>query len=186
MMVDLKTLTHRDQFGHFLNAYARHGTGVEVGVAYAENAQKWLAVWTAGTLLLVDPYAQQDKSAYRDTTGRMNMEAAFEHAKDRLMGFGDRKKFIREFSVPAAAGIQDESLDFAYIDGAHDYTNVTADLAAWWPKVRPGGIFGGHDFYWLDTPDDLCEVPRAVSEFAAAKVVPIWFTVCSSWWCIKP
>lgn len=185
MTPDLRHLKHRDDFGHFLNAHAMHATGAEIGVAYAENAEKWLAAWADGTLLLVDPYAQQDKSVYRDTTGQMNMEACFEHAKDRLKRFWVRAIFMRDFSVSAAQTVPDESLDFVYIDGNHDYVNVSADMAAWWPKVRVGGIFGGHDFYSLDTPDDLCEVPKAVSEFAATKVAPVWFTRCSSWWLVK-
>lgn len=185
-MVGLSALKHRDEFGLWLNTNRTYGMGAEIGVAYAENAEKWLANWNEGQLLLVDPYAQQDKSVYRDTTGQMNMEAAYEHAKHRLMRFGARAKFIREFSLPATNLVADESLDFAYIDGAHDYRNVLDDLTAWWPKVRPGGIVGGHDFYHVDTVDDLCEVPRAVSEFAVKVGVPVWFTACSSFWMTKP
>lgn len=177
---------HRDEFGLWLNANKSHGVGAEIGVAYGENAEKWLAHWTEGQLLLVDPWAQQDPSLYRDTTGLMNMQAAYEHAQHRLKRFGERAKFIREFSIIAAAQVADQSLDFVYIDGAHDYRNVLDDLNYWTPKVRRGGVIAGHDFYWLDTATDLCEVPRAVSEFAADKGWPVWFTKCSSWWISKP
>lgn len=33
-----------------------------------------------------------------------------------------------------------------YVDARHDRKGVLADLEAWWPKVRPGGILAGHDF----------------------------------------
>ena len=49
-------------------------------------------------------------------------------------------------SVEAAALYPDESLDFVFIDAAHDEENVFADCLAWYPKVKKGGIFGGDDY----------------------------------------
>jgi hypothetical protein len=51
---------------------------------------------------------------------------------------------------------------FVYIDAAHDYDSVCADLAAWYPKLALGGLIGGHDYIsaWPG-------VIRAVDEFRA-------------------
>ncbi len=49
-------------------------------------------------------------------------------------------------SVDAAREFADRSLDLVYIDGAHDYENVRADLQAWRPKVKPGKWLAGHDY----------------------------------------
>ncbi len=52
----------------------------------------------------------------------------------------------RRPSVEAAATYRDESIDFVMIDAAHDYENVSADIAAWWPKIKSGGVMAGDDF----------------------------------------
>jgi len=36
--------------------------------------------------------------------------------------------------------------DFVYLDGAHDYENVKAELEIYYRRVQPGGIFAGHDY----------------------------------------
>lgn len=50
-------------------------------------------------------------------------------------------------TVAEVAGeFPDHSLDWVYIDAMHDYENVRADLFAFAPKVKPGGLIFGHDF----------------------------------------
>ena len=64
---------------------------------------------------------------------------------------------IRAASLDAVKQYADSSLDFVFIDAAHDYDNVRADIIAWSPKVKPGGMLSGHDY---QDPD----VKRAISE----------------------
>jgi hypothetical protein len=60
-------------------------------------------------------------------------------------------------SVVASEGFADAFLAGVFIDAAHDYDSVSADLKAWLPKVKEGGIFAGHD---IDCPD----VQRALDD----------------------
>jgi len=60
-------------------------------------------------------------------------------------------------SVVASEGFADAFLAGVFIDAAHDYDSVSADLKAWLPKVKEGGIFAGHD---IDSPN----VQRALDD----------------------
>jgi predicted O-methyltransferase YrrM len=65
---------------------------------------------------------------------------------------------IRLASVDAASLYDDQSLDFVFIDAAHDYDSVLTDIAAWRGKVKPGGVLAGHDYSWCH------DVRRAVDD----------------------
>ena len=66
-------------------------------------------------------------------------------------------------SVRAAKLFADESVAFCFIDAEHSYASVTADLHAWWPKVRAGGTIAGHDY--RQTAPWLVGLTPAVHEF---------------------
>lgn len=53
---------------------------------------------------------------------------------------------LRLCSIEAAALNCDGSLDFVYLDAAHDYRSVQADIAAWLPKIKLGGMLAGDDY----------------------------------------
>ncbi|MGA9380044.1 MAG: class I SAM-dependent methyltransferase, partial [Phormidium sp.] len=46
----------------------------------------------------------------------------------------------------AAAKFDSESLDLVFVDAAHDYDSVKADLLNWYPKIKPGGILLCDDY----------------------------------------
>lgn len=65
---------------------------------------------------------------------------------------------IKSKSIDAASQFEDESIDFIHIDASHDYGNVTADITAWYSKIKPGGLITGDDYGWDG-------VYRAVNDF---------------------
>lgn len=78
---------------------------------------------------------------------------------DRLAGMGI-VNVSWAGSVNAAKHQADGSLDFVFIDADHTYESVLADIDAWLPKVRSGGILAGHDY--VNAP--WSGVIRAVTE----------------------
>jgi predicted O-methyltransferase YrrM len=75
-----------------------------------------------------------------DDTGKRNVFREF------MANVGRRKiPIMRTDSIAAAHDFRNESLDGVFIDAAHDYESVKADIEAWRGKVKAGGFFGGHD-----------------------------------------
>lgn len=65
---------------------------------------------------------------------------------DNLAQVGLNLPHIRSHSLDAATRFSDQSLDFVFIDADHGFEAVSADIRAWLPKVKPGGILAGHDY----------------------------------------
>jgi len=66
-------------------------------------------------------------------------------ACDRVKDF-PQGRVMRMPSLEGAEQFELCSLDLVFIDGDHSYEAVMADIAAWQPLVRPGGILSGHDY----------------------------------------
>lgn len=64
----------------------------------------------------------------------------------RSLGLHDHISIHVSDSADAASMFPDGSVDFCFIDADHTPAGVRRDIAAWWPKVRAGGLLGGHDY----------------------------------------
>jgi predicted O-methyltransferase YrrM len=80
---------------------------------------------------------------------------------------------IRKTSSLASEQFENESLDFVFIDAAHDLDNVLLDINLWLPKVKKTGIIGGHDYYLGN------DVFKAVNTIFPKNIIeingPCWF-----------
>lgn len=74
---------------------------------------------------------------------------------------GDANQFVDEYL--------DGSLFGVWLDADHLYHSTIKFLDLWWPKVQPGGLFGGHDYLNETWPG----VKQAVDEWTAARGIPI-------------
>lgn len=81
-----------------------------------------------------------------------------EVARRNLQPVRNTVEVIRATSVEAAATFEDGSIDFLFLDGTHDYDNVKADLLAWKPKMKPGGLIAGDDANWRGVKEAAREV----------------------------
>lgn len=131
--------------------------GAEVGSCYGVFAEKMYQNIPDLTLFVVDSWDNAE-TRRRERVHARNVEW---FCRNALANY--RPIIMKMFSTEAAKFIADGSLDFVYIDAAHDYENVKKDIHAWEPKVRKGGIVSGDDYY--EFPSGHGGVIPAVDEY---------------------
>ena len=130
--------------------------GAEIGVKRGKNALQMCQRIPDLKLICVDPWVACVSIPFGTE------ELVYRSARERLDGYDII--FKRMTSMEAAEEVEDSTLDFVYIDGAHDFDNVMMDLIRWSPKVRIGGIVSGHDYF----PALKSGVSRAVDAYVFA------------------
>jgi hypothetical protein len=100
-----------------------------------QDQEKWLDLYA------VDTFKGDADTGYADVHGE------FLNNVERAM---IRAELLKNDSVMASRFFNDAECSGVFIDAAHDYDSVLADLKAWLPKVKDGGIFAGHDIDSLD------------------------------------
>jgi hypothetical protein len=173
--MDFTEIITRNDFHKIIDHYDLK-VGVEIGVGVGSNAMHLLDNSGIEILYGVDNWSVRSSSKAQKST------------KDNLAEYGERFKMLEMRSLEAVELFEDESIDFVYIDGNHRYKPVVEDIKAWYPKVRKGGFFGGHDYVVARG----CGVIKAVDDYFEAidrefylTREPIDTNVNISFWMIK-
>ncbi len=114
--------------------------GAEIGVRRAANALEMCRRIPDLKLVCVDPWTPYSRSITQARADRN-----FEISKNRLKPY--KSVFMRQTSMDAVKEFEDNTFDFVYIDGLHDFDNVMMDLIHWTKKVKRRGIVSGHDYH---------------------------------------
>ncbi|CAE8634099.1 unnamed protein product, partial [Polarella glacialis] len=126
--------------------FNKTGLAAEIGVFMGNLADKNVRKWN-GRYYMVDVWGprsgdSQDKNLPDAAWHKQNMKEAIRRTRHA----GGRAWPIRGLSVDVAERFAEEALDWIYIDAEHTYGAVIADLDAWYPKVRWGGLLSGDDY----------------------------------------
>jgi hypothetical protein len=165
----------RGHLPELLNRRGLDGTGAEIGVKRGIFSEQILRGWRGRRLISVDPWLEVPENEYADVANvtQDRHEQFYEEAARRLERFGDRSEIWRMTSAEAAARVDPGGLDFVYLDARHDYESVKEDLKHWFSKIRPGGIFAGHDYLDGLLPEGSFGVKSAVDEFFGRLDLPV-------------
>jgi hypothetical protein len=198
MIANKDTINRRYQFADLINQNG-YKVGVEIGVDRGNYAHKILADSNIETYFLIDPWRGEclthkvlleymgegyefvDNETLQEDYGNVTLQ----RLNNRFGEFDGRYKTMRMLSEDAISHFVDESLDFVYIDGDHSYLGCKSDVELWWPKLRKGGAFCGHDYKNLGKKK---QVKKAVDEFFTPMGVTVNYTMkesCPSFWYVK-
>ena len=185
--------SYRENLGLFVEEKAciekRKVKVLEIGVWRGEYANEILSRYHH----VIEEYVMIEPA--EKITGSMTPEL-----KQRLKEFplqfpGTNFKHFNELSVEASSLFPDDYFDWIYIDALHTYEGVRDDIQYYWPKLRSGGLFSGHDFTSkVSEAPDLILAPwsgrrdgkekagfpgsyRAVIQHSRSVALPVYYTL---------
>jgi|GEM_PF-627822 Predicted O-methyltransferase len=149
----------------------RGGVAAELGVAQGYFSDELLRERPDFSLYSVDRWAGD----------RGHDDEQFNAAKALLARHGARSVVVKKTFDEALADFAPESLDLVYIDGyAHTGQDSGNTLRRWWSRVKPGGVFAGHDYHpkWgptIDAVDAFCRERGLSFRLTIEDEFPSWY-----------
>ena len=152
--------------------------GVEIGVCLAHTTE----AFAKGIKNLKKLYAVDNYPTFVDWDGsdwnKDRQDLMKKAAQEKMLAHKDKVEFLHVSSEEFVKTIEDESLDFVFIDGDHSFEAALKDFQNYYPKVKTGGIFGGHDI-------QLDSVRNALSYFLKERSNEVIGVSNSAWYLRK-
>ena len=158
--VEWKTKRNTEWFGLVALAHSLeidNGYMIEIGTYAGESTAIFASSGKFKKIHTIDPY-------FYGCAHEVYMEAKVN------CRYWDYIEFHRDYSQNCSDKFTDGVFDFVYVDGDHQGHAVAKDLDLYWPKVKPGGYMGGHDYnkqYWP-------EVYKAVKNKFGDKIMQVF------------
>jgi hypothetical protein len=157
-----------------LRAFAARGftRGAEIGVWRGGFSEEMCKALPGLQLRCVDAWGGDP--TYHEAKAAASWDKVRRQAETRLKPYGC--VIDARCSTEAAQDVPDGSLDFVHVDANHGREQVYADLAAWVPKVRVGGLLVGHDYREFPRRP-MIQVKAAVDAFVRDHGIRDWFVL---------
>lgn len=165
---------------HFIaELVKKHGwtRGAELGLWYGRTIGYLLKACPDLHMIGVDLFAPQPDHPERDSqksfTAEFGHESNEKRVDEAVAPYSDRVCIYKMYTHEAADLLEDESLDFVFIDADHSEKGVERDIECWGPLVRKGGYIIGHDIDW---PTVKRVVDRTFAEYETGPD-NVWYVV---------
>jgi hypothetical protein len=141
------------------------GIGAELGVCRGVNAVQLIFRTKPSVLFLVDTWKISEKRRMAHDDPNLWYDDYFDSVTEIFNKEIKQGKVIlrKQDSTSFLDSLEDNSLDWVYIDAAHQYQHVSREIDLSIKKVKSGGHIMGHDY--LTNPQRwTTSIIRAVNE----------------------
>ena len=149
-------------------------TGIEIGTAEG-CLTKTLLMYLSNLerIYSIDPYLFDSKSGFE--AGKNNQEWHDDRRRQAEVALTVYEGRYTHLCIPSDEAIYfvPSEVDFVWIDGDHTLSQVQKDVLNYYPRVKSGGIFGGHDWNLV-----IKLVKELITE-------PVTLGQDWTWWAIK-
>ena len=200
-MLNLENIDSRENLIKILKPT---GNGIEIGVKEGAFSKHILENCNNLNLYLLDCWDNQPVLKYQDISNVDNKTQVefMKNTISNVSNFFHNVKIIKDFSDNAVKFFEDNFFDFIYIDANHSYEMAKKDISLWYPKLKKGGLFAGHDYLnkvlhmktinklnYEQTEAYTYQVKLAVDEFAEEKKIKVYSTneehLFKTWFILK-
>jgi predicted O-methyltransferase YrrM len=142
-----ETLWEGEILYHLARSLPASSRGVEIG-SWMGKSTIWISKGLQSTSTESRLYAIDPHTGSEEHQSDEKAVWTFPQFEKNIIRAGVASSVIplTMFSHEGASHIE-ELLDFAFIDGAHDFDSVKIDFETWFPKMKSGGVMAFHDSF---------------------------------------
>ena len=145
---------------------------IEIGSYMGESTSLFSSSGMFSEINCIEPF-DHDQDCL-DILGHEDWDFVKEEYKINTRIF-DNIKLYKDFSYNVSDKFDNDSFDFVYIDGNHDYEAVMNDIKKYKPKLRKNSLIGGHDIDYDGVKNAVNEVfgkpDKTFTDFGWVKIV---------------
>ncbi len=129
---------------------------IEIGAHMGESTMMFASTGLFSSIDVISPFDGEDKfnQKYWYTWDVIKKEFLLNTR------FFDYINLIEKSSITVSEDFDDGKYDFIYIDGSRDYELMRKIIQLYLPKLKIGGLIGGHDYNYKTHP----EVVQSINE----------------------
>jgi hypothetical protein len=115
---------------------------------------------------MIDPWRKLERWNKPTNVSDSDFEKYHREALEKTQFAQDIRRVLRGTTAEVIDQIEEESVDFAYIDGDHTLKGITVDLQLVYPRIKDGGWIAGDDFGCSIWQHPSCYEPTFVCPYA--------------------
>ena len=143
--------TYPELYREMVKRFPSGSKFVEIG-SWKGKSSAFMAVEIANSGKQIDFYCVDTFEGSVEHQNNPELPHLYNIFKNNMKPLEEYYQDMKMTSMEAVQKFDDQSLDFVFIDGSHEYEDIKNDIISWLPKVKKGGILAGHDYYFPPQP----------------------------------